>query len=235
MTIRSTRELEARILKLAEELIQATIAAGLLEGEEKETHSESAARIAEQICILVVELLEGKEEHLEIVLEQLTLQKLPEAHVLESFGNFPQDLRAIINRGIALYRNRAVSEGQGSWEETFTPKGVSVYSGSLDQVECQKTMGRNVMATGPKQETPLKLALKMVYPGSRIIENYEMRGFILQYYLPEQRLAVEEAGFSGESELKRYWCNQLGIRLLKVDGQPVNARRLARNLKRMLV
>ncbi|KKM09177.1 hypothetical protein SY88_20125 [Clostridiales bacterium PH28_bin88] len=108
------------MLFLTDQMIQAALSAGLLEGEAKQQHIDQAVESVAELAGLLMEVLQGKGEHLETLLYQLASQKLPDRRILESFGNFTQDLNSIMYEGLRLYRRRQVEP------KDMLPQGLQV-------------------------------------------------------------------------------------------------------------
>lgn len=106
------RELEQKILSLADLLIENTIATSMLVGEAQKEQKDTSIAIVMEMSELLEEYLGGHAEHLETLLQQLTQQKLPDENVLESFGEFRNHLNEVIQEGLLLYQNQPVEEVQ---------------------------------------------------------------------------------------------------------------------------
>ncbi|WP_406678581.1 hypothetical protein [Moorella sp. ACPs] len=115
--------LENEILQRVDELVQCAISISL---KDESTRAEQLARginMVQDIGDLLLEVLEGREQHLQALLEQLVAQRLPDRRILQSFGNFPRDIQYIISEGIARYLKTREEKGkeQASSEESVPP------------------------------------------------------------------------------------------------------------------
>ncbi|WP_258360602.1 hypothetical protein [Moorella sulfitireducens (nom. illeg.)] len=95
--------LENEILQRVDELVQCAISVSL---KDETSRAEQLARgitMVKEMGDLLLEVLEGREQHLQALLEQLVAQRLPDRRILQSFGSFPRDIQHIISEGINSY------------------------------------------------------------------------------------------------------------------------------------
>jgi hypothetical protein len=110
--------LENEILQRVDELVQCAISISL---KDESTRAEQLARgidMVQKMGDLLLEVLEGREQHLQAILEQLVAQRLPDRRILQSFGNFPRDIQYIISEGIARYLKTREEKEKTSSEES---------------------------------------------------------------------------------------------------------------------
>lgn len=95
--------LENEILKRVDELIQRALSVSLKDEPGRQEQLASAVALVQEMGDILLEVLEGQEQHLQALLEQLINQRLPDRRILHSFGNFAQDINYIVTEGIASY------------------------------------------------------------------------------------------------------------------------------------
>lgn len=109
-----SQRLENEILKRVDELVQCAISLSLKNESTREEQLNRGITLVKEMGDMLLEVLEGREEHLQALLEQLIAQRLPDRRVLQSFGNFPRDIQQMISNGIASYlASRQEKKGQG--------------------------------------------------------------------------------------------------------------------------
>ncbi|MCG0277292.1 MAG: hypothetical protein L5656_01975 [Thermanaeromonas sp.] len=236
--------LEAQILNSIDEVVQCAISAGLKEGPAREEEIARGASIIEEIGHLLLEVLEGKEEHLKSLVEQLAAQRLPDRRVLQSFGHFSRDLQEIIERGVNNFLNNKVSRKEGE-EDILSPEAPPETSESPDDefpadtiLEVQPT-GQTCLEkeedrprSSPGKVRGLRLALEQAFPGEEIVENFVFRGGTLDYFLPRLNLGFEVASTAPDWR-KEFFLRRAGIKVIKLsEGEIKNPLSLARRLRR---
>jgi len=120
--------LESKILQKVDELIKLTLEAGINNKEEREKQLEKGIALVQEMGDLLLKVLEGRNEHLQALLEQLVSQRLPERRILQSFGNFPHDIQYVIENGVMKYLDNK--------------EGTSNNEGTSDEVEKKATTCR---------------------------------------------------------------------------------------------
>ncbi|SMB98083.1 hypothetical protein SAMN00808754_2113 [Thermanaeromonas toyohensis ToBE] len=236
--------LEAQILSSIDELVQCAISAGLKEGEAREEEIERGAAIIQEIGHLLVEALEGREEHLKSLVEQLAAQRLPDRRVLQSFGHFSRDLQEIIERGVSSYlKSKGSDAGESASleypslnvseqpdEGTLTGGAVEVPTSAQARLEQKKEQGESKSLVAKLKG--LRLALEQAFPGEELLENFVTRGGKLDYFLPRLNLGFE-LNSAAPNWRKEFFLRQAGIRVIKVtEGELRNPLALARRLRR---
>lgn len=203
MAKRVDREREACILALTDRLVEAAMALNLLEGEARAEQQDKGAALAAELAGLAVELLEGRSDLLEKLLEQLVAQRLPSQQVLESFGSFASDLKELLQLGLARYR------GEGRQREPTAASPAAPLAASRPEAAAA--------ATAPAAD-PVLQALAAVFPDCEVQRNVAFHGTVLPYYLPQQKLAIAVAGGRESKEARReYFCRLEGIELITLD------------------
>ncbi|MBC7325593.1 MAG: hypothetical protein H5T99_09800 [Moorella sp. (in: Bacteria)] len=97
--------LENEILQRVDELIQYAISISLYDETSRIEQLARGISMVQEMGDLLLEVLEGQEQLLQSLLEQLVAQRLPDRRILQSFGNFPRDIQHIISEGISSYLN----------------------------------------------------------------------------------------------------------------------------------
>lgn len=239
--MRSTR-LEAQILSSIDEIVQCAISAGLKEGEEREEEIARGAAIIQEIGHLLLEALEGKEEHLKSLVEQLAAQRLPDRRILQSFGHFSRDLQEIIELGVSNFLKSKDSGtevlnpepldqkvGENSHKEAPSNKIVEVHPG---EQRGSKEKEQNKLRASKAKLRGLRLALEQAFPGEELKENFVTRGVKLDYFLPRLNLGFELAS-TVPNWRKEFFLRRAGIKVIRVtEGELQNPVALARRLRR---
>ncbi|MBC7347379.1 MAG: hypothetical protein H5U00_07990 [Clostridia bacterium] len=210
MARRMDREREARILALVDQLIEAAMGLGLLEGEARAAQWEKGRGLVKEVAGLAVDFLEGRSDLLENLLEQLAAQRLPDREILKGFGSFGADLKEIIREGVARYREQVTKQEAPPQEGQVPPL--------LPGPEVE------VRGVAPAEHRPLPAAdavlraLALVFPGREVQQGYPFHGTTLAYYLPQEKVAVAVEGkFGGGKARQEYYCRLEGINLIILD------------------
>ncbi|AOQ23914.1 hypothetical protein MTAT_05490 [Moorella thermoacetica] len=120
-----SQRLENEVLQRVDELVQCAISISLKDESAREEQLNRGITLVKEMGDLLLEVLEGREEHLQALLEQLIAQRLPDRRVLQSFGNFPRDIQQMISNGIASYlASRQEKKGQGNTAAEASNDGV---------------------------------------------------------------------------------------------------------------
>lgn len=189
------RELEKSILAGIDRLVHVLIDISCADGRQKDNLMEQAIQMVRDVTPHLLVLLGGKEEHLENLLRQLISQKLPPALALNSFGPLKRDLDIILT--LAFFRDpeeATVTLPEIEPEEppieaaTMTPVAIEVAQEYVTVSPQQETIPPPVVTTHSKQD--LAILLKHFFPGTTIYQRYMLRSLQLDYYLPEEKLAV---------------------------------------------
>lgn len=94
------RIIEKTILANINRLVQLLIEMSAKNSTEKEPYFQEAICLIRELKPLLLHLVEGREEHLEPLIKQLVLQKLPHHRVFGSFGNLQKDLNDILSSSL---------------------------------------------------------------------------------------------------------------------------------------
>ncbi|QGP93563.1 hypothetical protein MGLY_29790 [Neomoorella glycerini] len=104
--------LENAILQRVDELVQCAISISLKDESARVEQLARGIAMVQEMGDLLLEVLEGREQHLQALLEQLVAQRLPDRRILQSFGNFPRDIQYIISEGTARYLKARQEKGR---------------------------------------------------------------------------------------------------------------------------
>lgn len=239
--MRTTRW-ETQILAGIDEIVQCAISAGLKEGELREEEIERGAAIIRGMGDLLLEALEGREEHLKSLIEQLAAQRLPDRRVLQSFGHFSRDLQEIIDRGVEGYlRSKIAKETGASPEDGACPTATEAEQEGPEGARGEEKpspahtpspaeeAGRKASPAGLRG---LRLALEQAFPGEEIVENFPLRGGKLAYFMPRLNLGFELASRASDWR-KDFFFQRSGIEIVRVkEEELVNPLALIRRLRR---
>lgn len=79
-------------------------------------------------------------------------------------------------------------------------------------------------------------ALGMLYPHQTILRKHRHNGIYFEYFLPSQKIAVDENSSSKDEEntLREFICRKDGIKFVAVDKSVAGYREIARQIKRQL-
>ena len=234
--------LEAQILNSIDEVIQCAISAGLKEGPAREEEIARGAAIIQEMGHLLLEVLEGKKEHLKSLVEQLAAQRLPDRRVLQSFRHFSRDLQEIIEQGV----NNYLKDKSSGEEDVLDSEPLYQTRESPDE----KAQSNTILEIHPAEQTSLeekeenkpqssmskrrglRLALEQAFPGEEILENFSIRGGKLDYFLPRLNLGFEVAS-AAPNWRKEFFLRRAGIKVIKVSEDEIqNPLSLARRLRR---
>lgn len=95
--------LENEILQRVDELVHCALSVGLKNELGRDEQLARGVALVQEMGDLLLEVLEGQEQHLQALLEQIVAQRLPDRRILQSFGNFSHDIRYIIYEGTKKY------------------------------------------------------------------------------------------------------------------------------------
>lgn len=108
--------LENEILRRVDELVQCAMSVSLKDEPGREEQLARGIALVQEMGDFLLEVLEGREQHLQALLEQLIAQRLPDRRILHSFGNFPHDIQYIISEGTANYL-KTLKQGEKAPED----------------------------------------------------------------------------------------------------------------------
>lgn len=95
--------LENEIIKQVDALIQCALSVSLKDEASRREQIEEGIQRVQKMGSLLLEVLEGREQHFQALLEQLVAQRLPDRRVLQSFNSFSQDINEIIRLGTEAF------------------------------------------------------------------------------------------------------------------------------------
>lgn len=129
-------------------------------------------------------------------------------------------------------------EGEGAPEALEAPETVSdIIPAGEPEMSPKLEPEHELKEMELLPDNPFLLALSMIYPRSEILTDYLLNKTTLQYYLPEEQLAIEVCGAGEPRQLKKeHNCESKGIKLIYLEPEEfINPRRLARTLRRWRV
>ncbi|MDN5348480.1 MAG: hypothetical protein PWP65_2045 [Clostridia bacterium] len=237
--------LETQILRRIDELIQYVISLSLLEGVARQEQFQKCCSLVAGMGDMLLEVLEGRKEHLQALLEQLIAQRLPDKRLLKSFGTFNQDLQEIIAQGLNLYlagkeKEATVEEALQNEAEVETATGeetemsaqassapddrppistAGAASGDIKAPPAAEETGEEPPPPDPEEATrrALLIALQQAFPGEEIVQSHQTRGGTLLFYLPRLKLGFELARHDRRDWRRHYYCRQEGITLISLE------------------
>ena len=181
------REMEKKILAGIDGLVHLLINLSCVQGKQKDELLEQAIQMVRDVTPPLLVLLGGKEEHLENLLRQLITQKLPSGIAMDSFGPLRHDLNTILT--LAFFRE---PEEEAPIIPEDVPVEVPVAATPTPETtaipEQEDTTAAPAVSTKPGQD--LALLLQRIFPAATIHQGYMFRSLYLDYYLPEQNLAI---------------------------------------------
>lgn len=218
------RQLEQRILDCTDRVIELAISASLVDGSAKEGLMKQGSQAAKELAGLLEDFLGDKKDHLPAVAEQLVSQRLPDRRVLGGFGSFESDLAAILSEGIQLHR----SENGARNEHRAPATAARIERRWTHQPALGKNSGETRPAQAPHQpraavkavspDQVMEEALRSLFPDLAIKRGAVFSGTVLQCYVPEAKLAVEEEGWNppGRRAIFELNCRQQGLTLIRL-------------------
>ncbi|MGB9886705.1 MAG: hypothetical protein ACPLPT_09355 [Moorellales bacterium] len=236
MTRRFSREWEARLLSLVDQMLEAVAVLARAPEEERGEQFARAIGLAEQASAMAVELLEGRVELLGKLMEQLVAQRLSRLEWPRDAGGLQRELQEVIRRGVERLGEKPspteVETGEVIAAKVPEPPTVSEPSRAAKEATAPVRLSSPV--------DPVRKALAVLFPGREVREGYPFHGTVLGYYLPQERVAVTVEGRYGARKARQeYFCRQEGITLVVLDpdsaGDPYRAAQAIRQAVRRRV
>lgn len=213
---RDTRkQIERALLEQIDQLIECGIEVSGLETDKRELAIKRGQELVCRILSLLTQIFFGPSDYYETILKQLVGQRLPSTQVLDSFGDFSNLLNEMIVAGIAHYTGGQ----QLDYGEEWTDQSQVVRTNPVnEEVKAEQIYNSEETAT---EETlsPLGRSLRILFPHSQILTNKPFQGTVFEYFLPDQRLAVElNLPVRRESDRRKLLvCAQSGIGLVRIN------------------
>ncbi|TDA64529.1 MAG: hypothetical protein D9V47_13945 [Clostridia bacterium] len=107
-----SRKEERRVLEAVDKFIQAAMAITLLEDTGREAEIAKARQTLQELRELVLPFLEGRTDLVTEMLQQLVMQRLPAAKVLEGFGDFKDIVEELLAGTAAEHPDAALTGGE---------------------------------------------------------------------------------------------------------------------------
>lgn len=222
MDIKKNKELELKIINLAEEFVQNIIKANLKGQNEKALILKDCQNLILELSGLIHALIQD-EEHLESMLNQLIFQKIPEDSVLSNIEDFEEILSNLIQEGVNKYRS-SLNEDHSEKE---TPKErvsheiekKDIFEKVLAE-EVLDNQENNTPMNNKKETDTFIIQIKNIFPDIIIEKNVNYKGIKLQYYIPEMKIALELQGDThGLRKIKGFKdlvAEREGLKIIKV-------------------
>ncbi|MGI6648554.1 MAG: hypothetical protein ACOX5W_05660 [Bacillota bacterium] len=247
---------EAEILEKVDWLIAYLTASELANQTQRNQELEPhAIEIVQEIIELFLDRFPQAEPYLDIALNQLVNQKLTEPDLLLQNLDLSASLDRIVKEGIRLFRlnNLLPFEPEpnqlgllGEITKLAKPLELNEWSetkhGLIDQNQSElspmiKKIDQPLNCVpigGSRTLEPLEWSLTLLYPESPLIPNYTEGGRSVQWYLPEQKLAVARRldKDSSATNDRKFW-QQRGISLiLLTEAEMQNHQAVRRQIRR---
>ncbi|MEW6621533.1 MAG: hypothetical protein AB1420_00085 [Bacillota bacterium] len=234
MNVRQTKELEIKIIKMTDDLIETIVSASLTDNEEREMYLDKALNLVTELSKVIHQLI-NNDVHLESMLNQLVLQKLPDESFLETLEYFSKDIEKVIQLGVENFRSNLnnqhsvendceiLSEEPLEHIQSIKPV-LAPQQGTQDSSNNTKSIiNENLHENSLIKEDEIPSIYSFLinyFQGEFILKDYVYKGARFQYYVPSQKLVLEEtANGSNNSKIKgikEYIINSEGLKLIKL-------------------
>lgn len=162
--------------------------------------------------------LEGNVVHVEAMFQQLLMQRLPDPRIISSFGSFQEHLNSLIKEIVETFFNN----NQVKDIKELSRTGLS------QEVESPEKENNTIDESHDK----LQNSIKKVFPNTKILFDFNVRGEKVDAYIPELKLAFVEKKENKNYVKLCYLCETRGIVLIELPPEiSRNYRRLLRYLK----
>ena len=187
LDVKTNRELELKIINLTEELIQDIIKANPKDEAEKNLILEDAQNLILRLSELIHTLVQD-EDHLESMLNQLIMQKLPDDYELDDFEDFEEVLSELIQESVNKYRsNLHGNQFENTPEEQILDHQENIYR----DAKVDDTQEDEQEIDDDQESDELIIQIKKLIPGITVEKNVHYKGIKLQYYIPEMKVVIE--------------------------------------------
>ena len=119
--------MESQVLSLVDDFIDIMIELQNADPNQEEALYASAEQQLLTLADKALLLLGGREEYLEAMLNQLITQKLPQEAVMESFGDFKQEVEQLVSRSMDAYREKKLEPEEASDMSIVAPDAEDAY------------------------------------------------------------------------------------------------------------
>ncbi len=276
------RVIEKTILANINRLVHLLIEMSAKDSAEKEPYLKEAATLIRELRPLLLHLVEGKEEHLEPLIRQLVMQKLPHHRILGSFGNLQKDLSDILSYSLGPENIEHINPPVETFEEvsnadqdpaeensedypqelceegleditneenTESPPETPVPAEPVSEddlsppdEQAQQTLYRDSI-TPPDEWAPedspleedlsdqhpptLENLVMKIFAGENIIKDYVWRSLIVDYFLPEKKIAIicTKSNYR-QHKLYEVLLKKDQIKIIKIQPEDLNNIRL---------
>ncbi|MDK2824673.1 MAG: hypothetical protein PWP71_2591 [Clostridia bacterium] len=209
----ATNLLEKSILRKVDELIEIIIELSSKNNNYLEL-KKRANKKATEIIPLILHFIEGNISLLEPMLYQLVMEKLPDPKIISSFGNLQEEVNLLISEVVEKFQ-----ENPNKYKEEY--KEVT----KIDDNITYKDLPRS-----------LKSSVCKAFPNTNILFNYQLRGEILDIYIPEFKIALIPESKKNKYIKLNYFCKKLDIKLIQIpDVVALDYRKLLRFIKQSII
>lgn len=246
------KHIEQALLTEIDQLIECGIDASQADDDQREEILAEGQEMVQRILGLLTQIFFGPGEYYETILKQLVGQKLPNSHVLASFGDFSDVLEELIAAGIAKYtagqaagpdrEKTAVEESESSpaqddeSEQSADPEMIGDEpAGAPAQSDLEAVAEPKFLPQPEQTPTGLRRSLRLLFPRSRVLNDFILNGLVLSHFLPDHNLAFEVAGLDSldNDRRKLHICQQNGISLVRISPEDAGEhKRIQREIRR---
>ncbi|MDD2420564.1 MAG: hypothetical protein PHC60_00280 [Heliobacteriaceae bacterium] len=209
MTGEQRSDLERKIFRLLDQIIDEASQISMLAGPYREERFQEGIKTVEQLAALCEELVDGRQEYVHATVEQLLQQRLPHPAVMRSFGEFQNVLAEYIRAGLAL----TPQAGEISPELLALPEPA----GDDGSVEVIATMAK------PESQPPTEFSevllvrnLRRLYPTMEVIVGGPVGMKGIAAYIPAKKLVVIGGPIPKTAGRRELACRNLGLRIVYV-------------------
>jgi len=222
--------------------------------EEEKIYLEKIAELLAHTSPLLLELTDGKQELLEPMYKQLLSQKMPHDELINNFAGIKMALDKV-------FTLLALSPGPSSGEEM--PAGTGQTAGAdeppapvtnldsavqLPDEEPPRAVPSAGTEINPSYENDplqaeviLEKLLKTIYPQEKIIRDHYLHHLKLDYYLPEQKIAILLVSLPHRTPTGlKMLSHKAGLKLIELSREdfhnpPLLWEKLGRSLPKLLI
>ncbi len=212
MSLQNERAIGQQILARIDRLIEIVIAVAIKKPQEAERDFEEGCQVIAELFGLLEQIIGPQNEYLNIAIEEMVAQRMPDQRILDSF-----DLQPLLE---AMFQQvRAQVSAKASTDNL-----------TVEYSDCQVGI-----ETLPNRDQ-IERALDLLFRNETVLKNHRQDGLYYDYYLPSQKIAVTENGYrqGEEKAIKEYLRRKDGIRVVSVDSGRAGYREIARQIKRQL-
>jgi hypothetical protein len=240
------------ILKNIDLLIYFIIKLAYAKYEEQEKYLENIEELLANTSPLLLQLTDGKQELLEPMYKQLLSQKIPHDELINNFAGIKMALDKVFT---VLAMQTKITAGSSAdicagCSADFHSAPVTKLDSTVELpiYEPAKTTpaSRTEINTPAKNdplppEVILEKLLQTIYPQEKIIRNHYLHNIKLDYYLPEQKIAILLVSLPHRTPTGlKMLSHKAGLKLIEISQDdfynlPLSWEKLARSLPKLLI